>query len=523
MAAASPASAVTLTWREIPPELARQLDGSGDLTPSEAASRAMQQLNEAGYYWPDHETRGDTLVVSAGPRGEVRRIHVGLDSSLAIPALSAFREALDGRADPAGIQEALHSMVAVLVSCGRPYSQVRLLALDISSPPYVDIELAVYAGPEVFAGALVTGAHRTEGRVFEREAGWHRGALLESNLIAASEERIGLLPYVATVDTAKLLVVTADTADLYLGVKESPGVSAGGILGWVPKSGANSGFWAGEIELQLRSAFGDGRTIDLAAARPTPRSQRTQVRYWEPWPFGTPLWLGVDLSQEDVEDDFIQTQAGLSARLATSRPRWQFNTAWGRVTAEASPGNDTYPAEYVQVGLGVSDSSQSSSYRFEFDWSAHQLEARDTFPPPQGRMTFTRGRFGTQRWWSLARSAHTQARFSGGGTLLGAGVVPQHLLYREGGIHSLRGYREQEFAVRDFLRASLEGHLGSRRQSVFVFLDFGWLNGESAPSRILGSAGIGLRIEGRLSLLAAVPSEGGLSETKIHIGLASGR
>jgi len=453
----------------------------------------------------------------------VGRVHTGTDTLVSDQDLDVFRETLGDRLDTGSLQDALRVLVAELVSRGRPYTQVRILALDVSAPPTVNIELAVYSGPEVYTGSLVTGASRTDEHVFEREAGWRRGVLLESNVISESQQKLEALPYVAAMDTAMLLAVSGDTADLYLGVEEAVGVKATGAVGWVPESAQSAGYWAGEFDLELRSAFGDGRHIGLSAARPDPQSQRTRVHFWEPWPLGAPLWLGVDLSQEDFGTDLIETRAALAVRLATAEPRWQFAAAWGQVTVEEAPSPETFPAEYLQAGIAAIDSSATAAYRFEFNWSTHSLKARDSVAPPQDRMEFTQGHFAAYRLWPMSRALYSRTLVTGGGTLLGSAEVPQHLLYRVGGTHTLRGYREQQFAVRDYLRLAWEGHLGNLAQSLFVFAEGAWLNFPTEPDRILGSAGLGLRIAGRVSLTAGVPSEGGLAETKVHLSVTTGR
>ena len=195
-------------------------------------------------------------------------------------------------------------------------------------------------------------------RVFEREAGWQHGALLESNLISESEDRLSTLPYVAALDTALLLGCHGRHRGLVSG-REGSRRSSRRWSAWLcARRGQDpSGYWAGELDLELASAFGDGRNIALNVARPDPASQRTRVNYWEPWPWGVPVWLGLDLGQEDFGSDFIETKASLRTRLATHQPRWQFSATWGRVTLEEDPSPDTYPAEYLQAGI--------AAYRFQ--------------------------------------------------------------------------------------------------------------------------------------------------------------
>jgi len=480
-------------------------------------------LQSHGYFWAQQFISGDTLLLSAGPRAELGEVRIAGELEVTPDDLSAFRHELQGNVDAEGLERAMQALVGNQVERGRLFTQARLVALNIAHPPAVDVDLAVYSGPEVYAGSLVTRAERTEPRVFERESGWRRGALLGSEMITESEERLGTLPYVASVDTAVLFSVSGDTADLYLGVRETPGVHAEGVLGYAPATGTSDGYWTGEFGVELRSAFGDGRTIGLNAGRPDPESQRTRLHVWEPWPLGAPLWLGVEFAQEDFARDFIETKGSVTVRLASRAPRWQFGAGLGRVTLEEAPSAESYPAEYWRAGIAAIDTGASSSYRFEFQWSSQRLFERDSVKPPQDHVSFTQGNFAAHRWLSLSRSVHMRGLASGAGTLLGSTEVPSHLLYRVGGIHSLRGYREQQFAVRDYSRVAWEGHLGSRRQSLFVFVEAGWLNYQAGPDRVLGAAGLGLSIAGRVQLVAGVPSEGGLSETKIHVSVNTSR
>ena len=145
--------------------------------------------------------------------------------------------------------------------------------MDISQPPQVDFTFAVHPGPEVFTGALRTGARRTRTDVFEREAGWERGQPLDLAVIERSETGVGALPFVADVDTARLIAITGDTADLYLPVNEAAGLRVGGVLGYVPRLGSVPGYWGGELDLELSSPFGGGRVgpmwYDAASSRPS--------------------------------------------------------------------------------------------------------------------------------------------------------------------------------------------------------------------------------------------------------------
>jgi outer membrane protein assembly factor BamA len=400
---------------------------------------------------------------------------------------------------------------------------VRLLGLDISQSPQVDFTFAVFPGPEVFAGTLRTGARRTRTEVFEREAGWERGQPLDLAAIERSQAGVGALPFVADMDTARLIAITGDTADLYLPVNEAAGLRVGGVVGYVPRLGAAPGYWGGELDLELSSPFGGGRSVHLNAARQDPDSRRTAISYWEPWPWQAPIWLGFTLRQDDFSTDFIETEATARVRLASHTPRWEAFATWSRIAVEEMPSLSTFAARRYGVGLAVSSSGADAGYRFGLRWNHQRLFPRPDLDALQASVDVSQADFEAFRWLGPRRGFFLKSLATGAGTLVGSGFVPPNLLFRVGGVHSLRGYREEEFLVRDYLRLVLEGHVGNRSQSLFFFVEGAWLNFVDGRNRTVGAAGIGLRVAHRFLLQFGLPSQGGFEAAKIHLGFTTGR
>jgi len=453
---------------------------------------------------------GDVLVTIRGADG---------DSAYADDCARRFERGLRGQVYSDAVRWGLQEVVDELLTRGYPYAQSRLQALDISASPHVDFVVVVYPGPRVYAGDLRTGADRTPDHFFAREAGWTRGALLDDQVIVRSAQEIRSLPFVAELDTARLVARTVDTADLLLPVREVAGVRIGGVFGYVPAAGNRTGYWGGEINLQLQSPFGGGRSVALQTARRDPLSRRTQFSWWEPRPWNTPLWLGLSLRQDDFGTDFIETEGVLSLRTADHTPGWEVQFSAARISPEENPSPTTWPGSRLAVALGVRDSSSSGGYTFGVRWNRQRLYARAGVAPPQDVVDHSQVLFGAHRWLGLSRQLHLRLLATGAGTLVGSGLVPTDLLFRIGGLHSLRGYREEEFLVRDYLRAGWEGHIGSRMQSLFVFVEAAWLNPSNRVDYVLGSVGAGFRFARHVELLLGVPSAGGMNNAKIHIGL----
>jgi hypothetical protein len=522
---AGPAHGLHVRWEGTAPNdadaIRRALSAGADAIDAAVAARAAQLLAERGHFWPDVSPHGDTLVIDAGPAGMPGLVHTTQAPPVPSVAVETFRAELRGRTDRRSIEAALETFVNDLVGRGFPYAQVRLRGIDITRPPRVDFSLAILAGPRVHAGALRTDAERTHAVVFEREAAWRRGVPLDLAVIERSQEGVGTLPFVLDLDTARLIAVTGDTADLYLPLREAASVQAGGMLGWVPTS--DGGFWGGELDLELLSPFGRGRSIRLHITRRDPDSRRTEFTFLEPWPWGLPFWVGGTLRQDDFAMDFIETEVTGRVRLATAAPHWEVDGTWSKVSTEEEPAPETFPARRYGLALAVSDSSLDRGYRFALRWSRQRLLDRADAVPEQAVIEHTQGMFGAFRWATLARSVHMHYRVDGAGTLAGPATVASNLLHRVGGVHSLRGYREAEFLVRDYLRLALELHLGSRRQSLLLFGDVAWLSFTAQPDAAVAAAGAGLRVGRRFQVLIGVPSRGGLEATKVHVAVSTAR
>lgn len=523
-----PAYGLEVQWRGNTPadaiSITLMLKSTNEVQGENVRRFARSLLATRSYFWPLVQMIDEELHIDAGPRGLIGDVTIGGLTGDTVKAARAFTAAAAGRTNESALLAGVMAVVQHLVDEGYPYAQVQLIELDATHKPRLDVLLKAYPGDRVYTGDLHTGAKRTRSEVFTREAGWSRGRTLTGARIREASSSLEALPFVLKSDTALLISVSADTADLYVPLDETAGVRVSGLVGWVPARGTDTGgYWGGEFSMQLLSPFGDGRVVDLHASRRDPQSRRTRFTYWEPWPWGAPIWLGLTFGQDDFGTDFIETEGKIRLRPASVSPRWELQLGLGRVTLEENPSPETFSGDRYEAGVTVTDSSGRGrfSYRFGVHWSRQELNARDGATPPQSSIQYTRAEFGVSRWFALGHSILLRVHSNGAGSLNGAAFAPPNLLHRVGGLHSLRGYREEEFLARDYLRSGVEWHVGSRDQSLFLFVEGAWLNPRSGQNRVLGSAGAGLRIGTRVQLLLAVPSEGGPGASKIHIGLST--
>ena len=523
----SPVFGITVCWQGTPPKEAGELQAllsataaAGD--PDDAGVREI--LAGRSYYWPQIRRSGDTLLLLAGTPAIPGEVELMPASDVALPELRAeFRSTLCGSVALDAIRRSLEAVVDFLVERGHPFAQARVVAADIARPPAIDFSLLVIAGPVVHAGALQTRALRTRPEVFAREAGWERGVPLDAERIRRAMLGVGAVPSVTAVDSATLVSVTADTADLVLPVHEAAAVQARGIAGWVPRTGAVQAYWVGELDLELLSPFGDGRSAHAHASRRDAGSRQTALTYWEPWPLGAPFWLCLNLRQSDFDSNFIETEAVVRLRVAGGNPRWEAQGLWSKITPEEKPAAETFPARRYGVGIRVSDSSQAGMFRLDIGWTRHRLFRRGNDLPPRQQIDHSQGEFRVWRWLPVASRVAFAVAGQGGGTLTAAAFIPSNLLFRLGGVHSLRGYREEQFLVDNYLRTVAEIHFGTRRQSLSLFGEGAWLSFPSRSDRIVGAFGAGLRIAGRLELQLGIPSDGGFDQAKVHIGVSTNR
>lgn len=518
------AQAAPIVWRPPIPEDAARIERALIARPGADPETVVREMLVARqYYWAQLAYDRDTLIVESGPKGVPGDIHIALaDTTDTVRLTDIFGQALAGRTSPVAIAAALQAIVEYYVSVGRPFAQARLAGIDTRNAPGVAFTVIVTPGPEVHSRELEIAGARSRQYLFTRQSAWRSGQPITADLIDRTHSALAALPSVATIDTATLIPSSTDSADLHFTIRETPAIRVGGVVGWIPRSGARAGYWTGEGDLRLLSPFGSGRNFHFFAGRRDRESRHTIVELWEPWPLGLPFWAGVSLSQRDFDTSFIETSATLSLALTSTPLRWQLSGHWSKITPEEAPSDLIFPSRRRGIGISVADSNASGSFRLAVEWTEHRLYNRGNQVPAEPRLTHSQGTFSARHRLTLSRSVALRVLGDAGGTLIRSEFVPPDLRFRVGGVHSLRGYDEEQFLTDNFLRWAGELHFGSHRQSVFIFGDSGWLSFPNQPDLVLTSFGAGLNIAQRLLLMVAVPGRGGLDQTKVHIALSSG-
>ena len=380
--------------------------------------------------------------------------------------------------------------------------QARLVHLSFTTRP----------GPRVYIGRIdIMGNERTRDAVIRRELRIDEGELFSGSKLRRSRQRLTNLQYFEEVKIDTKRRTEEDLMDLDVEVKEqSTGQFTAGI-GF--SSIENFVFTAAVTENNL---FGRGQ-IATASARLGGISQDFIIGFQEPWLFGRPVSMGINLYRQFT--DFFTFEA-----LRTG-----VSLSVGRVFGEYTRGSLTYRFEVLEINdldASASDliqaeegtSSTSSitphisrdSRNNTLDPSAGSVNAFDVefaglggsnkffkvagsstwyFPLPAGMTGFVRGRFG-----------------------IGAGYSGENLPVAEryflGGVTTVRGFEFRDIGPKDlegnplggtsFVQFNLEvGRSFGRVLRFVAFVDAGNVyenTNQFDIGELRRSAGFGIRI-----------------------------
>jgi len=186
-----------------------------------------------------------------------------------------------------------------------------------------DIDFNISEKDKVRIGQIfVTGNTKTRDNVIRRELKIFEGDTFSAKSIEDSTNRLKKLDYFESVEIVPVDTSEKEVVDLNVKVKEKQtgSLSVGG--GYSSEDGL---FVTGQI--QQKNLFGKGEYISLKAYLGQ-QASRYMLSYTEPWVFGTPLSLGIDIyNWVRVYQDFTKDAYGF--KLRAGYPLGQYTAVTG--------------------------------------------------------------------------------------------------------------------------------------------------------------------------------------------------
>lgn len=446
---------------------------------------------------------------------------------------------------PALIEKSIQHFLNLAGKKGFLFARAEVTDLKIHQKPdqnIADIHLRIREQERMFLDrVLIAGNTYTREEVLLRELPLQSGQKIDLTTLEEIPLRLMRLGLFKSVKPAQVVRIAPDSVHLKITVEEGNATTFDGVVGYIPESSAKgSGYFTGLVDIAFNNLFGSGRKFNVHWKKPDALSEEFRTAYAEPWVFGFPLDVGVELERTVRDTSFIQWSYAFNSRL--------------RILRDLSLIGQVRQSSYIP------DSSASRDFRLlknkvldaqiglEYDTRDYRLN------PRQGIYYFGSYSAGYKRNSgpaylieedSLRRSEslntlRMQLKFYY--NLWSNQVLALHLDGRQikgsrlqltdyfwfGGSQSLRGYRENQFRGNVVAWSNLEYRfLMGRNARLFLFSDWGYYQYTTDTRKIaewLSGYGMGIRFDTPIGVLGVDFGLGkgdSFREAKIHFGLVN--
>ncbi len=408
----------------------------------------------------------------------------------------------------------------------------------------VDVTVQVTEGAEGRVVGVELAGARSPARAFaSRRAGLTEPTPLSAVDLDALRQRLDATGLYAEVGEPVVARDAAGDLVVQVPVVDAPPGAIDVVLGYLPPGATGSGSVVGRGRVDLRNPFGGGRALSVELERTPGLASSFRVAASDPFVLGTPIGAGIAF-EGDARDSTFSRQRLAGSLIYAVDPGLDLVAS---VAAEqVRPG--TFGAELVDgrprvrrtddvlFGLGVVvrrlDRARNPRRGVEASVFVEQARrAAETFETPAGRRRLSvasRGYLPTLARQTLVVGVDATVTQQAAGP---DGLVDEGDLVRVGGAARFRGYDEDAFLARSYVRGVVEYRaLFDAASFAFAFVDAGGLDrpavpGFAAERRGLLGYGAGLRVTTALGLATvsyALNPDLGVGRGKVHVGLAVG-
>lgn len=375
----------------------------------------------------------------------------------------------------------------------------------------------------------VEGNTDTKAEVILRETRFRTGEPYNHEKVRTIPQRLNRLNIFSRVSEPELTVTPAG-GGLLIKVQEGPTNTFDGVVGYVPGTRSEGGFFTGRVTVGMRNLFGTGRKMNVHWQREDRLSQELALRYVEPWVFDFPVNLGGSFFQRQQDTTYVRRVIEFKADVLATE-----NLSFGALYSY----ENVIPSSTVGVQAVVTSSVNTGGVEVQYD------SRDDIFSPTSGIFYRSDYRIGRKSYLSGTSSvqkisldfewfAETFSRqvltVSLHGKELKSGQIEISDLYRFGGANTMRGYRENQFLGSRVVWSNTEYRFVlARRSSVFGFFDTGYYfrpddeaKGILSTQRVKYGYGVGMRLEttlGNIGVSFALGEGDSFNQAKIHVGL----
>lgn len=373
---------------------------------------------------------------------------------------------------------------------------------------------------------IFRGVEKTRPELLARSTAVFREKIHTSSMDTDMRRALRRYPFLQVDSRGEVIRTRSGEYGLLYSVTEEKDNRFGGIVGYVPETPTQKGYFTGEIDLEFQNLSGTGRQLHIYWSKMNRYSQQIRLVYFEPWIWRTPFF-GRGRFEQILRDTLMVIRDGSISigQYGKKGARLQLNMGY-RTALPTRGGRNLYQLQSNRVySLGVG---------FELDRRNREIA------PNRGMYIQTEYNLGSRSAEKSARRLQLEWRqdleiylrlrpeiilFLGGHFyskwIRGAQLNISDYYYF-GGARNLRGYPNDFFSGRQigWLNLELQQRMG-RFSSVYLFFDQGYYHHDQTGF-YPHAYGIGLRLSSRIGIIGLDYGFGEgdtFSTAKLHVRL----
>lgn len=463
------------------------------------------------------------------------------------------------------LESDIESLIKKYENNGFPFAAVSVAEIsiqDVGDSAYLKVTIEIDEGARVRIDQIkVEGNTDTKANIIIRETHIQYGEIYNQIKINKISRRLNRLNIFNSVNEPEIFVIAnpviTNTKPGVMKVDSNNYQSGGilitltegntnrfdGIIGYLPGSGNEAGYFTGLVDVGMRNLFGTARKLFVKWSRDDRYSQEIGIRYVEPWIFSYPINLGGYFFQRQQDTTYIKRAIELKSDFQLSDnltigiflnqeqiiPSSEILNQFVKASGMYSGG--------IEVQYDIRDDiynpTEGISYRADYRYGRKKIYSVNQLRTIQ--------KLGLDIEWAIpvisspAIGKQVAVVSLHGRDIKGIDIDVSDL-YRFGGANTLRGYRENQFLGSRVLWSNTEYRfLTGKRSFVFGFFDLGYyfrLGNLLVESEIITTSiesvkygyGIGIRFETALGIIGvsfALGKGDNFNQAKIHFGLVS--
>lgn len=444
------------------------------------------------------------------------------------------------------LNEDIAELLKSYESIGLPFAKVSVEDVSIyndNDGDKIKLRLLVTENSKVKIDKVkIKGNETTKDYVILRELDIPESKVVTSATIQNMKERLDRLDIFESVSTPKIYTSkSTNESGLLIEVKEGNTNTFDGILGYIPPSGNEDGYFTGLVNVSFRNLFGTGRKLVAKYQQEVRETQELEFKYFEPYLFSLPLDVNAAFLQRLQDTTYTRRNLDLKADFLLTE----------KFTISAVGNYErVIPSDIANPTFVIADSRVlSSGAELLFD-------SRDNiFIPQKGFLYRSLYTYGSKKIYNAAqlqslgyKDSYTIQRYFANIDFyysfskrqtnllrLFAGEVKSDKLedadyFRIGGNKFIRGYRNEQFLASRLAVSNIELRYSiSRKGFLFGFFDSGYyfkpaddVNNFPEQSGFLYGYGLGIRLEtgiGVIGVSYALGKDDDILDGKINFGL----